>query len=162
MTSFSHFSTNVRISHRQHQCTAHFMGEDRVLCSTELIFTYLYASSSIQNARQQFVSCSQISFFKLRPSSNPTKRGKNSALQIQTVLPPWPFRVRHVFISTPPPQWPLLSPPIRLTFPPESLCMYSWIIYFPYILAVLIGAIVSLSGRLVNELFILHRTTDEY
>ena len=41
-------------------------------CSSELIFKFLYASSSIQNASEQFVSCVNISF-ALQPHKQKSK-----------------------------------------------------------------------------------------
>jgi hypothetical protein len=54
-------------------------------CSSELICKLLYAGSSIQNARQQFVSLCPPLVTKLRSSSNPTNKNLTQlSLKIQT------------------------------------------------------------------------------
>jgi hypothetical protein len=40
-------------------------------CSSELIFTFFYAGSSIQNAKEQFVSCIHLSFVNFALHPNP-------------------------------------------------------------------------------------------
>jgi hypothetical protein len=64
-------------------------------CSSQLIFTFLYEGSSIQNASEQFVSCIQLSFvnFALHATTE-------LCLEIQTALSRYPFRTRHMFIWT--------------------------------------------------------------
>jgi len=59
MTDLLQFTINVPKPHRQSQCTLQLVCEDRVLscCSSELIFAFFNAASSIQNAREQFVWC---------------------------------------------------------------------------------------------------------
>jgi hypothetical protein len=47
-------------------------------CSSELIFTFLYAGSSIQNASEQFVSCIHLSFVNFALHPNPQKKKKKS------------------------------------------------------------------------------------
>ena len=43
-------------------------------CSSQSIFTFLYAGSNIKNASAKFVSCIHFSFFKIHSSSNPTNK----------------------------------------------------------------------------------------
>jgi hypothetical protein len=55
--------------HRQPQYTLQFVCEDGVF-SSELNSTFLYAGSSIQNASEQFASCTHLCFvsFALHPT----------------------------------------------------------------------------------------------
>jgi hypothetical protein len=57
--------------HRQPQCTLQFVFEDGVFCSSELILTFLYVGSSMQNASQQFVSCVHHYFVNFDPHPTP-------------------------------------------------------------------------------------------
>jgi len=68
-------------------------------CSSEMILTFLYAGSSIQNAREQCVSCINSFFYNLPPSySPPNKNLAELGLEIQTALSGQPFRIRHTFV----------------------------------------------------------------
>jgi hypothetical protein len=117
---FLQFTINVRKSHRQPQCTLQLVCEDRVFFS-------------VQDASEQFVSCTQLSFvnFALH-SDTQTKiylikeegegvrtvgaRFKQLYLGKHSELNPRPCE--HFFS-----QWPILSPPKILTFPRESPCI---------------------------------------
>jgi hypothetical protein len=47
----------------------------KIACSSsELVFTFRYAGSTIHNASEQFVRCTRLSFYTLRCSSNPTPK----------------------------------------------------------------------------------------
>jgi hypothetical protein len=75
----------------------------KIACrSSELIFTFLFAGSRIQNASEQFVWCI-LSFanFALRPT--PTGRTlMELGLEIQTAVTWQQFTITCVFILTPP------------------------------------------------------------
>jgi hypothetical protein len=49
-------------------------------CSSQLIFTFLYADSSVQHAKDQFVSCIHISFVKQpnKPKCNEVRSGDSN------------------------------------------------------------------------------------
>jgi hypothetical protein len=65
-------------------------------------------------------------FCKLRSSSNPTNKNLTDlGLEIQTAVFRQRFRIRRRFIWTLSSQWPVLSPPKLLTFPPESPSIFS-------------------------------------
>jgi len=67
--------------------------------SSEFIFTFLCADSSIKNASKQFVSCIDLSFRKHCPSSKPTDKNlKHLVLEFQTSLSRQPFIIMHKFI----------------------------------------------------------------
>jgi hypothetical protein len=54
-------------------------------CSSELILTFLYAGSSIQNASEQFVSCVHLSVVNFALPSNVTNKNvMELGLEIQT------------------------------------------------------------------------------
>ena len=72
MINLLHFTINVRKSHRHPQCTLKLLCEDRVLLESAFIF--LYADSSIENAKEQFVSCIQLSLAKF--ANHPTPQTK--------------------------------------------------------------------------------------
>jgi len=53
----------------------------------ELVFTFVYAASSIQNASEQFVWYIRFFFWKFRSSSNPTNTDlKELGLEFETGL----------------------------------------------------------------------------
>jgi len=97
-------------------------------CSSELIFTFLNADSSIQNASKQYVSCIHLCSvnFAFRPApqnKSLTELGpgdfKQLCLGTHTEFATCSYKL---FFS----QRPTLSPPKILTFPPESPCVYVW------------------------------------
>ena len=97
MTNLVQFEINFRKSYCQLQCTLQLACEDRV-CSSELIFTFLYAGRRIQSASEQFVSCIHL-FFANSSSSNPTNKNLTElGLEIQTALSRSPFRIGHVLV----------------------------------------------------------------
>lgn len=90
---------------------------------SELTFTFLYAGSSIENAREHFVWCNPPHFCKLRSSSNPTNKKNLTELDPEIQNSPMsvtsrirPMLIRTVFFL----QWPILSSAIILTSPSES------------------------------------------
>jgi len=89
-------------------------------CSSELVFTFRYAGSCIQNASKQFASCINLSFvyFALHPTP-PTeiyRRSKQLYLGNQSELDTCSY---ELFFS----QWPIISHPKILTFSRESPCL---------------------------------------
>jgi len=81
-------------------------------CSSELIFTFIYAGSSIQNASEKFVWCDHLSFCTLHSSSNTTNKNLTAIdLEIPTAVSQQPFRNRPVMIHILFLQWPTLSHP---------------------------------------------------
>jgi len=57
----------VNLSALRHSCA-------KIVCgSSELIFTFLYAGSNIENASEQFVSCIHISFVNFVLYPNPQR-----------------------------------------------------------------------------------------
>jgi len=74
-------------------------------CSSESIFTFLYASSSIQNASELFVSCVQIYFvnFPLRQTpqiKNLMNRFKQPSLCHLSVLDTYSYDFLHTMTDT--------------------------------------------------------------
>jgi hypothetical protein len=67
------FTISVRKSHRQPQCTLQLVCEDRVFF--EWADLHVYVGSSVQNASEQFVSCTQLSSVNLALHSD--KQNKN-------------------------------------------------------------------------------------
>jgi hypothetical protein len=58
-----------------------------IRCSPELIFTFVYAGSNIQNSSKQFVSCVHISFVNFPLTPTPTNKNITElGLEIQTAL----------------------------------------------------------------------------
>ena len=105
ITNLSQFPTNVPKSHPQPHCTLQLASY-----SSQLIVTFLYARSSTQNDRQQFVL--RITPYFVHFELYPTPQNKNLTelcLQILTLLSRQPFRIRHVIISTRFWRWPLVS-----------------------------------------------------
>ena len=82
MTNLLQFAINVRKSYRQLQCTWQLACEDRV-CSSELMFTFLYAGRRIQSAKEQFVSCIHLPFANLSSSISTNKNLTELGLEIQ-------------------------------------------------------------------------------
>jgi hypothetical protein len=87
ITNVLQFTINVKKSHRQPQCTLQLVREKITCCSSELIFTFLYAGSSIQMPAS---NSSRVSTFLLLTSLfiQPHKK-KNLTeldLEIQTAL----------------------------------------------------------------------------
>ena len=94
-------------------------------CSPKLIFTFLYANSSIENASEQFVSSVYLPFLNLALHPTPTNKNltglclrfKQLSLdnhsELDTILMDFFFshNVRNYY------------PPILLTFPPELPCV---------------------------------------
>ena len=82
----------------------------KIACSSsELVFTFLYAGSSIRQARQQFVSCVSFSSVNFALQTHKKKKNlKGSGLEIQTAQ--WPFKIRHMFLWPFFSQWPIVSP----------------------------------------------------
>jgi hypothetical protein len=70
MTDLLQLTINILKSHHQPQCVLQLVCEASV-SSSDLIFTLIYAGSSIQNAIERFVSCIHISFlnFALHPNA---------------------------------------------------------------------------------------------
>jgi hypothetical protein len=95
-------------------------------CSSELIFTFLYASSGIQNANQQFISCVLLSSINFAQYPTPqTKicrnyvwRFKQLNLGNQSELDTCSYE--RLFS-----QRPIPSPPKIPTFLAGSPCIYS-------------------------------------
>jgi hypothetical protein len=97
-------------------------------CSSELIFTFLNADGSVQNASKQCVSCIHLCSvnFALRPAPQnknlmelgPGDSNSSLSVPIQNLT-----HVHIIFFFS---QRPTLSPPKILTFPPESSCIYVW------------------------------------
>jgi hypothetical protein len=56
-------------------------------CSSKLIFSYLYAGSSIQNASEQFVSCVQLYFVNSPLRPNPTNKKCNEQIRTDSNSP---------------------------------------------------------------------------
>jgi len=69
MTDLVQFALNVGISRHQLQCTLRLVCEDLLLC--ELIFTFLYAGSSIRNASEKIVLCIRLSSVNFDPHPTP-------------------------------------------------------------------------------------------
>ena len=107
-------------------------------CSSQSLFAFLYAGSSIQNAREQFVSLIHLSFVNFAHHQTPTNNSLTElGLEIQTAPNPKPFRIKpRGRTNCFPSQRPILSPPKIPTFPHESPCMFvprSYFVFlFPY------------------------------
>ena len=91
-------------------------------CSSESIFTSVYAASSIQNASKAIRLVYPNLFCKLPSPSSPANKKKINE-QIQTALSRSPISIRRIFIRIFFTHWPILSPSKTLTFPPESPCI---------------------------------------
>ena len=84
------------------------------LCSSELIFTFLNADSSIQNASKQCVFLQKKNLTELGPGDS------NSSVSVPIQ------NLTHVHINFFFSQRPTLSPPKILIFPTQSPCIYLW------------------------------------
>ena len=110
------------------------------LVCEEVMFFFVWVDFYFSKLGQHHPKCQRAvrlvypPFFpKLRSSSNPTNKHLTElVLEIQIAQSRWLFRIRHKSIWTFPrplplyPQWPILSPPKVLIFPPESPCISRW------------------------------------
>jgi hypothetical protein len=65
------YSTFHNKSHHQPHCTSQLVYKVLACCSSDLIFTFLCAGRSIQNASEQFVSCVCLSFVNVTLHTTP-------------------------------------------------------------------------------------------
>jgi hypothetical protein len=84
---FVRFTMSVYKFHRQIQCSLQLVCEDRVLLS-ELIFTFIFMGSSVQNASERAIRLVYPPLFcKIRSSSNPTNMNLTDlGLEVQIAL----------------------------------------------------------------------------
>jgi hypothetical protein len=131
MTNSLQFTTNVLKSPPPTSVPLCHSWAKILCCSSQLIFTFLYAGSSIQNAGEQFVWCIRLSFVNFALNSAPhTQILTEFGLEIQTVvcLSVCLSVCNHSELDTSPyepffSQWRILSPPKTLTFSSESPCI---------------------------------------
>jgi hypothetical protein len=98
MTCSLLFTINIPKSHRRPQCTWKIACEDRVLFG--LIFSFIYAGSSMTNVSEQFVSCTHLSSVNSTLDPTSQTKSKKYSVYVPTTLPRQPYRMRHRFIPT--------------------------------------------------------------
>jgi hypothetical protein len=110
ITNLLQFAINIIKSHSQPKCTFCNSCVKIGCCSSELIFTFLYAGSSIQNASQQFVS--RIHFYFINFILHPTSKTKIQRIPTtdSNISPPLNIHnCTHVHNTFLLPQWSRLS-----------------------------------------------------
>ena len=128
MTNLSHLTINVlkiptvNLSSLCNSCVK------MACCSSQLIFTFLYAISSIQNAGEQFSWSTHVSFvnFALNPTPQTNSNGIESAYSNICISVTMPNQT-HVRMNCLSSQSPITSRSKILIFSPASPCSYKFV-----------------------------------
>ena len=117
MSNLLHFTINVRKSHRQLQCTLQLVCKDLLFFVWFDLHVFMRAEASKCERALHLVYPYFV--IKRHSSSNPTNKNLTEfGLSITVTNQNYTSVHTNFFL-----QWPILSPPKILTFPPKSPCI---------------------------------------